>query len=122
MHRPGFSLRIAQCRLSFQTYKFSPDRVRFTYVLMEKQAEFVQSLTSSSSTDELSTAPSPSDPLLRIAILWRREEKKLNLEWTSEPWDASPERNNKSEEELRKTLQRLLRANEVKRRGPVHDC
>ncbi len=57
-------------------FSFSPERVKFTYVLLEKQSEFVKSLTSGQDkADEVS------DPTLRIAILWRKGTNKLKFEW-----------------------------------------
>ena len=93
---------------------FSPDRVRFTYVLLEKQADFIQSLASAKESkaydDDLS------DPSLKIAILWRRGSSKLKFEWLKGTWAHShvPEdQANSSREELERTINRLLSSNEV---------
>ncbi len=104
-------------------YKFSPERVRFTYVLAEKQAEFVGSLVAATSEDEGAEVEESggggelpgADPALRIAILWRQRENKIQLEWLHNRWEPKDDEKsgNASEEELRRTLQRLMSANEV---------
>jgi DnaJ family protein C protein 16 len=58
-----------------QEHVLSPDRVRFTYVLMEKQEEFLKSLSAGQKKEAVS------DPVLKIAILWRRGNNKLKFEW-----------------------------------------
>ena len=58
-------------------HMFSPDRVRFTYVLMEKQLEFVNSLTA----EQKKKGGDVPDPTLKIAIIWRRGNNKLKFEW-----------------------------------------
>ena len=67
-----------------QEYKFSSDRVRFSYVLADRQSDFVSSLVAATPTgdkegdgDSLAGA----DPTLRVAILWRQKEDKIRLEW-----------------------------------------
>ena len=50
--------------------KFSPDRVRFTYVLKDKQKSFVQSL------EEFKE-----DPEENVVILWRMGETNLKYQW-----------------------------------------
>ena len=93
-------------------FKFSPDRVRFTYVLMERQHEFIKSLMTFEKAQTVVT--SEEDPSLKIAILWRRDTNKIKYEWFKTPWKVEPEDEaSKSREELRKTLQRLLTSNEV---------
>ena len=96
-------------------HMFSPDRVRFTYVLMEKQADFVQSLASAKqSAKEQKTTEDLSDPSLKIAILWRRGNSKLKFEWLKGTWVQKPEdQANTSREELERTINRLLSSNEV---------
>ena len=66
---------------------FSPDRVRFTYVLLEKQADFIQSLASAK--DGGAAGDDLSDPSLKIAILWRRGSSKLKFEWLKRTWAHS---------------------------------
>ena len=97
-------------------HMFSPDRVRFTYVLMEKQADFVQSLSSAKQGAKGKEATEDlSDPSLKIAILWRRGNSKLKFEWLKGTWTHVPEdlAPNSSREELERTINRLLSSNEV---------
>lgn len=74
-----------------QDYKFSPERVRFTYILLEKQADFVRSLVSASNVE----------PALRVAIMWRRDVDKIKFEWLDTPWEFTPEKVNASRDSLR---------------------
>ena len=50
--------------------KFSPDRVRFTYVLKDRQKSFVNSL------EEFKE-----DPEENIVVLWRMGETNLKYQW-----------------------------------------
>ena len=50
--------------------KFSPDRVRFTYVLKEKQKPFVNALEESKL-----------DPEENVVVLWRMGEENLKYQW-----------------------------------------
>ena len=50
--------------------KFSPDRVRFTYVLKDKQTSFVNSL------EEYKE-----DPEENVVVLWRMGETNLKYQW-----------------------------------------
>ena len=82
-------------------HKFSLDRVRFTYMLVERQKQFVSALTSSQEE--------PSDPVQRVVVLWRRGEGQVKLEWLHSKWDST----NTSGEELEAVLTRLLSSSEV---------
>ncbi len=91
-------------------------------MLAERQSDFVGSLVSAASSAEVASGPGGpepgEDPALRVAILWRQRENKIKLEWLPSRWevaaDAPDAGKNVSEEELRKTLQRLLSASEVR--------
>ena len=82
-------------------HKFSGERVRFTYMLVERQKQFVSALTSSQEE--------PSDPVQRVVVLWRRGEGQVKLEWLHNKWDST----NTSGEELEAVLTRLLSSSEV---------
>jgi len=82
--------------------RFSPDRVRFTYLLAERQQQFVSSVTKG--------AAEGADR--RLLVLWRRGQGQVKLEWLEGRWEAA-EAANATAEELRETLARLLSANEV---------
>jgi len=77
---------------------FSRDRVRFTYIFLERQQQFLNAV----SKEGL-------DPDLRVLLLWRRDEEKAKYEWLDDSWSAS----NSSRDLLKSTLSRLLSANEV---------
>merc|ERR1719340_137425 len=83
------------------SHKFSKERVRFTYMLVERQKQFVSALTESQ--EEVS------DPVQRVVVLWRRGEGQVKLEWLNNKWDST----NTSGEELEAVLTRLLSSSEV---------
>ena len=86
-------------------HKFSKDRVRFVYVLKEKQSEFVNALVSGSNDDEKGN----------VVIVWRMEESNVRYEWLKAEWPSSftnePQQQellNETRQILKKTLQNLL--------------
>lgn len=86
-----------------QGHRFSPERVRFTYILTERQLQFVSAVTRGQAGGE--------DPTGRVMVLWRRGQASAKFEWLEHEWEVGP--NNASADELLQTLQRLLSANEV---------
>ena len=62
------------------SHKYSKERVRFTYMLVERQKQFVSALTDNN--DDIS------DPSLRVVLLWRRGEGQVKLEWLQNKWDT----------------------------------
>jgi len=95
------------------SHKFSKERVRFTYMLVERQKQFVSALTSAN--EDIS------DPTLRVVVLWRRGEVQVKLEWLENSWEkeGSTANNNVSRDELESTLGRLLSSGEVLSREAV---
>ena len=81
--------------------RFSADRVRFTYLLTERQKQFVSAVTKGDAED----------PTQKILVLWRRSGQAVKFEWLESRWEVGP--GNASTDELKTTLQRLLSANEV---------
>ena len=86
-------------------HKFSKEKVRFVYVLKEKQSEFVNSLITGSVQDEKKN----------VAIVWRTEESNVRYEWLDVEWPSSfkndqqqDEKLNETRKALKKTLQNLL--------------
>ena len=57
------------------------------------------------------TQPEQEKQDLNVAIFWRQEEKKLKYEWFGQVW--TPVEDNKTQEELKATLKRLLSPNEI---------
>jgi len=90
-----------------QNHRFSADRVRFTYILLERQQEFVSAVTQGEVPD----------PDLRVIILWRRDINNIKYEWLENRWTTDA--HNVSEDELQASLKRLLSANEVLSREAV---
>ena len=73
------------------------DRIKFAYILKDIQSDFVNAL-----------APKND---LNMAILWRREGKKLKYEWFDKNWPST--QNNQTQEALKATLEKLLSPNEI---------
>merc|ERR1711902_156440 len=90
----------------------SKERVRFTYMLVERQKQFVSALTSAN--EDIT------DPTLRVVVLWRRGEGQVKLEWLENSWEKEGANNNNvSRDELESTLGRLLSSGEVLSREAV---
>lgn len=90
-----------------EAHRFSPERVRFTYILLERQTQFVSAVTQGGQVV----------PDHRVLILWRRDANNIKYEWLEQPWREF--QSNSSQEELQASLQRLLSANEVLTREAV---
>ena len=87
-------------------YKFSRERVRFAYILKEKQTDFVNALIAGSEEENKKR---------NVAIVWRTEESNIRYEWLKVEWPSTfakevdeQERLNETRQVLQKTLQRLL--------------
>ncbi len=86
---PDGQERHRQALRDFQElYRFSPERVRFAYVLADRQPQFVRALSnpaaspsSSSSSLLIDSSPPPSDPTLHVAVLWRRDYDVVKFDW-----------------------------------------
>ena len=109
-------------------YKFSPERVRFSYVMVERQAAFVNSFRNPtiSGGGGAGGESVTLDPLLRVAILWRRDLTRVRYDWLDGEWSpdsvggggaaaaaAAESAVNSSHAALRTALQRLLTSNEA---------
>ena len=57
------------------------------------------------------TQPEQEKQDLNVAIFWRQEAKKLKYEWFGQGWPSDGD--NKTQEELKATLKRLLSPNEI---------
>ena len=57
------------------------------------------------------TQPEQEKQDLNVAIFWRQEAKKLKYEWFGQVWTSDED--NKTQEELKATLKRLLSPNEI---------
>ena len=68
---PNEEMRRQALRSFLADHKFSPERVRFTYIFSDVQRSFVHSLRSSAENDE------------NLAIIWRTDEYNLKFEWLS---------------------------------------
>ena len=57
------------------------EQVQFAYVLKDMQSEFVKALSSQGLEGQ--------NNLLNLAIVWRKEDKKLSYEWFEQVWSSS---------------------------------
>ena len=57
------------------------------------------------------TQPEQEKHDLNVAIFWRQAAKKLKYEWFGQVWTS--DENNKTQDELKSTLKRLLSPNEI---------
>ena len=57
------------------------EQVQFAYVLKDMQSEFVKALSSQGLEGQ--------NNLLNLAIVWRKEDKKLSYEWFDQVWSSS---------------------------------
>jgi len=91
---------------------FSRDRVRFTYVLEDKQAAFVSSLINGGHSSEVEETRTQ-DNQGNVAIVWRRESHSIRFQWLDGPWPSAydveqAEQLNATKQALRKTLLNYL--------------
>ena len=84
-----------QKRSHLRTFILNNDfeRVKFAYVFKDVQADFVQALTSKGQNNQD----------LNLAIVWRKDAKKLHYEWFKQVWSSSQDElnANKTEDELK---------------------
>ncbi|KAM7310143.1 dnaJ homolog subfamily C member 16 [Ixodes scapularis] len=95
----------AQLRDYVQQKGFPTERVRFTFVYKEKQAEFVNTLSSGEE--------SPKDPMLHLVIIWRRNQNMVQYQWIDSPWEDDLHRLNETKQELENALSRLLQSSDA---------
>ena len=57
------------------------ERVQFAYVLKDVQSDFVNALASKGLKGQ--------NPDLNLAIVWRKDAKKLQYEWFDQVWSSS---------------------------------
>ncbi|XP_037947969.1 dnaJ homolog subfamily C member 16 [Teleopsis dalmanni] len=89
--------------------EFSSQRVRFAYIFMDKQTEFVNAISNGYSDSKL----------LRIVVIWRRDSSRIKYEWIdninlSNNFNSSSiSENNDIKKELDNTIKKLLRTTEA---------
>lgn len=86
-----------------QEAPYSTERVRFAYIFQERQTEFVSALSNGEG--------SPAEPVLHVAIIWRRDHNHIKYEWLPHTWSGAKSHEwNETRDHLESTIQRLLRA------------
>ncbi|XP_040568648.1 dnaJ homolog subfamily C member 16 [Lepeophtheirus salmonis] len=89
---------------------FKSDRVRFAYVFMERQTEFVKAMEHANSNKEGEVQ----SPILEdnvVIVTWRKDPHKVRYEHLNKRWEySSSGESNPSADELQRTLKRLLLA------------
>lgn len=83
--------------------RYSKERVRFMYVYQERQPHFISALTSGKD--------SPSEPLLHVAILCRRDVSHVKYEWITgeETWQSY----NSTKHHLELAIDRVLHTSQA---------
>ncbi|XP_023241967.1 dnaJ homolog subfamily C member 16-like [Centruroides sculpturatus] len=84
---------------------FPNDRIRFMFLYEEKQSEFVKALSSGDGA--------PSDPLLHVVLLWRREQDRVYYQWLNTAWEVEEKKINSSKQELENVLTKLLQTTDA---------
>ncbi|XP_066997779.2 dnaJ homolog subfamily C member 16 [Anabrus simplex] len=88
-----------------QDAPYNVERVRFTYIFQERQAEFVSALAGEGS---------PAEPVLHVVIIWRRDASHIKYEWLPHTWNGAESQEwNETRDRLESTIQRLLHASEA---------
>lgn len=91
---------------------FSKERVRFAYLIREKQSEFVSSL-SKTKVDE-NTKDENSLANNNLVVIWRRDPTHVKYEWVVDAQLGVVNGSyNHTKQTIIETIQRLLKANEV---------
>lgn len=96
-------------RIALET-EFSKERVRFAYLIREKQTDFVNALTKTESP--VGTADKVEQT--NLVVIWRRDTTHIKYEWVADAqlgaFNGSYEH---SKQTVTETIQRLLKASEV---------
>lgn len=92
--------------------QFTKERVRFAYLLREKQTDFVNALEAKSrQKDEESSGDGENDDLV---VIWRRDPTHIKFEWVVDArLNAVNASFNQTKQKVDETIQRLLKANEA---------
>nr|CAG4650074.1 EOG090X049L [Sida crystallina] len=93
-----------QLRQFTRQFKFSRERVTFTYIFRDKQNEFLSSLTQD--------GVSPREPQSHVVIVWRQDIHRLSYSWLSQPFVPGADHWNTSKEHLQTTLVELMGASQ----------
>lgn len=93
-------------RISIES-TFNPDRVKYAYIYQDKQKEFVNALTMNNG---------PTETLLKIVVIWRRDHKHVKYEWIHDTLleettsiSEDEENYNKTKQKIDETIQKFLK-------------
>lgn len=90
--------------------QFTKERVRFAYLLREKQTEFVSALQTQSAERERTGSASAAD----LVVIWRRDPTHLKYEWVADAGLGAVNASfNHTKQRVDETVQRLLKASEA---------
>nr|SVE73486.1 EOG090X049L [Daphnia atkinsoni] len=89
-----------QLRHFTRQFKFSRERIVFSYVFREKQTEFLRAL--------LEDGGSPAETTTKVVIVWRQDIQRLSFSWLSQPFVSGSDNWNSSVEYLHRTLTKIL--------------
>nr|CAH0101702.1 unnamed protein product [Daphnia galeata] len=87
-----------QLRQFTRQFKFSRDRIAFSYVFREKQTEFLRALLEGGK----------SEATTHLVIVWRQDIRRLSYSWLSQPFVSGFDNWNSSIENLQRTLTKIM--------------
>lgn len=89
-----------QLRQFTRQFKFSRERITFTYIYGDKQNEFLSALTQDGA--------SPTEPESHVVVVWRQDIHRLSYSWLSQPFVPGPDHWNTSKENLQSRLAEIM--------------
>lgn len=89
----------------FQTLNLRGGTVRFLYVYEDKQALFIESLSSSARKDETTAVFGGR----HVVVVWRVGQERAKFDWFQDVWDGRTDHVNRSIDLIEQRLERILR-------------
>nr|SVE76936.1 EOG090X049L [Daphnia lumholtzi]SVE77533.1 EOG090X049L [Daphnia lumholtzi] len=89
-----------QLRHFTRQFKFSRERIVFSYLFREKQTEFLRAL--------LEDGKSPAETTTKVVIVWRQDTQRVSYTWLPQPFISGGDNWNSSVDYLHRTLTKML--------------
>nr|SVE75054.1 EOG090X049L [Daphnia dolichocephala] len=89
-----------QLRHFMRQFKFSRERITFSYVFREKQAEFLRAL--------LEDGESTTEATTKVVIVWRQDVQHLSYSWVPQPFVSGADNWNSSTDYLYRSLTKIM--------------
>lgn len=96
--------------------EFSKERVRFAYLIRDKQSEFVSALSKTTTSEEAATAATEVEEAdePNLVVIWRRDPTHIKYEWVVDAQLGVVNGSyNHTKQTVTETIQRLLKASEM---------